>query len=475
MKKSLKLLTSFILTTNPWLVVTVACDPNKINQNVSNIYNLIFDNPHFKNSHPIEWQKKSSFVQNHHQNTNFFNLLSGHDVYAEENKNSYFYNSKIEVYLKLRNIYNSIPNANSEPIFGDALQLAKTTELYANYSASSSYLSNYDRILTSKLSSDINPPSESWWKTDYYYHGQNWRVIFKNLFKVFQKYNSYLDQPSHDYQNYFNIFLKYVSTFGYASTLSDFHFFVKVMEVYKILFGLLSPAAVARIVGKFIMKQEKTNVNGTTLSGEFETDRLETQMIFYNPNFNRLTSQKTTSYELGWLAAYSEAEPLVHEFGHALDYLLTCTPQITTPEQDYSTRKYLDWNPLPPTYAWSLFGERPFDYFVDAVGNDVWQELLPYVRSYGSGLSINKLYEKYASFINTIITYSVVRSNYGRTFTKSGENINNNEIQAEAFAQWLLTPKSQRSQGWQVLDHIFGGSEASSYINEYDGHNPLNE
>ena len=399
--------------------------------------------------------------------------MSGKGAFTKENPEPAFYEWKQQVDNKLKTIYNSIKDANSEPIFGDSIQLAKTTELYANYSASSTYLSNYDRILTSKLSSDINPPSESWWKTDYCYHGQNWRVVFQNLFKVFQKYNSYFDQPSHDYQNYFSIFLKYINAFGYASTLSDFHFFVKMMDLYKVLFGLLSPAAVARIVGSFILKPEESNRNGTTISKKQDTNRLETRMIFYSTNFNKITPKRTVSYETGWTAAHNEAKPLIHEFGHALDYLLTYAPEIVTPEQNYSSRKYLDWNQLPPNYNWSYFSKRPFDYLVDAVGNDVWQELLPYIKPYSSGLDINGLYNKYASYINTIITYSLVRSNYGRTFSKESEDINNNEIQAEAFVQWLLTPKSQRSQGWQVLDHVFGGLQASSYINEYDGHNSL--
>ena len=237
----------FILVASPLSIVTTACEPkNKISQDSNNIYNLSFQKPIFKNSSPVAWSKKSSFVQQHHINTNFFLLLAG-----EQQPESYFYKWQQEVGNKLKHIYHAIKDATSEPIFGDGIQLAKTMEKYSDYSSSSHYASNYDRILSSKASSLINPIGASWWKTDYYYHGQNWRVILQNLFKVFQKYNDYL--VTQKYENYFSVFLKFINTFGYTSNLSDFHFFVKMMDLYKVLFGLLSPAAVARTVGRFVM------------------------------------------------------------------------------------------------------------------------------------------------------------------------------------------------------------------------------
>ena len=475
MKNCLKLVSSFLLlVASPLSAITIACKPPKISQDNNDIYNLTFGNPVFKNSSPIDWST-NRLARTHNQNTNFFDLLSGQGSYSVQAPDSYFYQWKHDVADKLKAIYDSIKNANSEPIFGDGVQLAKTVERYSSYSVNSSpsYVSNYTRMINQTLSDDINPANASWWKPVYHYHGQNWRVIFQNLFAVFQKYNTYLAQPSHSYQNYFSVFLRYVDNVGYTSNISDFHFFVKMMDLYKVLFGLLSPRAVARLVGNFIFDPQTESSSGRTINEETNTGRLETNMIFFGHDFNRKTDEDTYEYKLGWSSTLDQAKTLVHEFGHALGYLLWYAPDKIMPSQQHTSRKYLNWIKLPTGYAYGNFNFSPWDYFVSAVGNDVWQELLPHIKPSSTTLDVTKLYSKYATYINTIITYSIVRSNYGRTFSSSDKRLTNGEIQPEAFAEWILTPKSQRSQGWQVLDHIFGGLQASSFINEYDGHNRL--
>lgn len=88
---------------------------------------------------------------------------------------------------------------------------------------------------------------------------------------------------------------------------------------------------------------------------------------------------------------------IVHEYGHMLDFIIT-----------------KNWDKSEANEMIDLFAEP-------------------------LGISNNE-YKK-------LLAYGIVRSNYGRTSL--------NELFAEAFAQWIITPEKNRDLAWEKLDNFF--------------------
>lgn len=472
MKGYLKILSTIIITGTCLLSsVVIACHPEPKTLKITSLYNLTFGLPAFHKSSAINWDAHP-LAKARRPYTNFFNLLNQQDDFKRTSHGQKYYKYSIEVWKKLKTVLNEIPNSKNEPLIGDGLQLAKSLESYSNFAVSPSYVSNYTRILNSKLPADSNRPGHEWWTT-FAYHGQDWRIIFKNLFTVLGGDNDYLATTT-TYTKYFKIYLSLVNSFGYAKTKNDFKFLVQVISLYKILFGLLSPRAVARIADQITLEKPKhPNQDARTESLYDATDqRIKTSMFFYSNKFH-LLSNASKAYREGWWSTYKASSALVHEYGHALDFLLTWVPGCLS-EQKYSARRYLDWKPVPDNYRIATLSPSPADYFVSVTGQEVWQELTWHIKPVDPRLKVKKFYQTFSSYFNTIITYSIVRSNYGRTFGYDLNNMFNPEIQAEAFAQWILTPPSLRTQGWRILDHVFGGLDKTSFSNTFAGHNNLN-
>ncbi|WP_233485715.1 hypothetical protein [Spiroplasma sp. ChiS] len=136
-------------------------------------------------------------------------------------------------------------------------------------------------------------------------------------------------------------------------------------------------------------------------------------------------------YEIGFHSTSDNISTIIHEIGHAIaNYALVWPPD----------RIYFNHNINADTGQCicesssdrlniRTFITNPGDLLVQYLGHQV-------------GISNN------APFQQQLAAWAFIQSGYGRT-------INNDELFAEGFAQWMLTPDEQKGLNWEILNEFY--------------------
>ncbi|AHF60614.1 hypothetical protein P344_00950 [Spiroplasma mirum ATCC 29335] len=147
-------------------------------------------------------------------------------------------------------------------------------------------------------------------------------------------------------------------------------------------------------------------------------------------------------YDIGYWPTKIDINILVHEMGHAVsNYLWTYASdrQYFNKNLDgISTCQSLKYN--NPTRV-RFYNKSPNDYLVHYLGQRA---------GIGNGYPLQQ----------KLAAWSFVQSGYGREGSDIGGN---GELFAEAFAQWLLTPDSQKGLNWQVLNDFYTNALKKEY------------
>ncbi|CAB1055252.1 hypothetical protein [Spiroplasma endosymbiont of Danaus chrysippus] len=157
-----------------------------------------------------------------------------------------------------------------------------------------------------------------------------------------------------------------------------------------------------------------------------------TQMIsLSNVVFSNETAIK--NYIFGFWSSKNIVHSLVHEYGHALSNFLSLDLKgrqninyFVDNQDTFQLDTYFCKSLQIPLNKSSQQLNSPEKYMISSLAN---------------GTKINApIYQK-------LLSYAIVRSNYGRTSI--------NELFAEGFAQWIETPENQRNIAWEKLDKFF--------------------
>ena len=402
-------------------------------------------------------------------------MLAGQGVFGAKGIPTYI-GYRAEVLKKLQTTYLNLKHVSPPDLQQDGINLAKTMEDYSNYAACKQQKSNYNRILHIKLKNNLNPEKNKWWVPSFKFKQQNWTKIFQGLLMVLKSNNPkspFLKRAKED--SYFSLFSSVLDQNGHADNLNDFKFLVDCIRMFKILFTIISPQAVARLTSALNLDYQPGSTIGVARFGFDQKIRMLIQDItFFNPLFYSQSELIQPQYQAGWFSTNSPGTVVIHEFGHCLANLLSLPDQPLS-GQVVSDRAHLNATPYlgsddPIIYT---YNELPSNYLVKLIGHNVWQELKPDIKKLNTGLNVDAFYQKFSTYLNMVITYSIVRSIYGRLAEYDNYYYLNEEIEAEAFAQWLLTPPGLRTAGWQELDVAFGSTSTKSFPGFYHGTSPL--
>lgn len=189
---------------------------------------------------------------------------------------------------------------------------------------------------------------------------------------------------------------------------------------------------------KILYKIQKKNFIGGIMAQTIGKNDCSNNVCSYiqvvgldDPVFNNFLIEN--NYNSGWFSSKNIIESIVHEYGHVLaNYIclnLEEKQNINSVADDDPNKWWNNYftkssNILKNNYNQQI--NNPGKYMISSLANDT---------------KINDpIYQK-------ILAYGIVRSNYGRTSI--------NELFAEGFAQWLLTPTNQRNVAWEKLDIFF--------------------
>ena len=147
-------------------------------------------------------------------------------------------------------------------------------------------------------------------------------------------------------------------------------------------------------------------------------------------------------YDIGYWSTKMDINTLVHEMGHAVSNYSWIYP---------SDRQYFNKNLRGIPNCQSLnrgkttrvrfYNKNPDDYLVRYLGQRA---------GIGNGYPLQQ----------KLAAWSFIQSGYGREGSDTDEN---GELFAEAFAQWLLTPDSQKGLNWQVLNDFYTNALKQEY------------
>ncbi|WP_308149970.1 hypothetical protein [Spiroplasma sp. AdecLV25b] len=176
----------------------------------------------------------------------------------------------------------------------------------------------------------------------------------------------------------------------------------------------------------------------------------------YNPIYNNLrvgfdsqsfnTSFIDQEYRQGWWASDDIISIVAHEFGHALSIYLNLDNAKRATFND-------NWNVNSNNDNCNLVPSVPKNNSSSAQLQHSIPNCVDYFMQYLNEIS------------NVVITHDlekvlfplvVVRSNFGRGYwVNSNMDIPPDELFAEAFNEWILTPEVQRNWNWELLNDFF--------------------
>lgn len=321
-----------------------------------------------------------------------------------------------------------------QKIFKD---IAFETEPYDNYQANKSQIDLFHKLIQEPAYPN-NTQFMSWFSPT---SSVAWNTRFDNLRDYLYDFNNSLP----DAATLFNVFSGSVLTDQTdGNVLRE-----DMMKLYNVLIKITSPTLVSRLVSPYTFQAKSGGaVASTSLETNNVTRKLSQIIKFYTVQFYR-ASFTANQYKLGFWSTTDPGSVLIHEVGHAISNGLWLSGIL--PLSGHSTRFYLNHKSIPLGDSVKINADpEPDDFIVQALGKTISLKI-PLINT-------NPLYGKVAA-------YDIVRSNYGRQQSYGDGRYQNPDIFAEAFASWLLTPDSYKTQGWQLLNNFF----TQTLINKFQG------
>lgn len=139
-------------------------------------------------------------------------------------------------------------------------------------------------------------------------------------------------------------------------------------------------------------------------------------------------------YKNGYSATNALMSTPIHEYGHAVSFFLSC---------DSGTRKNFN------TLNWPNKESKVNKLNLKIKPVSEYTQLLMNYLNTKAGITEND------NIKTTLFPLITVRSNYGRSYWLEHNETKGDEYFAEAFDQWLETPKPQRTWNWELLNGFF--------------------
>lgn len=212
------------------------------------------------------------------------------------------------------------------------------------------------------------------------------------------------------------------------------------------LYNIIGQLYSRKVVTKLIQSITKVSANDNVIAWtNYNSHYNNLRMGFDSDCFN--SSFIDQEYQEGWWASDDITSVITHEFGHALDTYLTLDDKSRTTINDDWTVNSNDECVLASSVVLqhNSLSLKHHDPIFDCT-----KYFMNYLNQKGNIAPNNK--------IETILfPLIVVRSNFGRGYwiNLDSTNISKDELFAEAFNEWILTPQSQRNWNWELLNDFF--------------------
>ncbi|WP_342276839.1 hypothetical protein [Spiroplasma endosymbiont of Nebria brevicollis] len=214
-----------------------------------------------------------------------------------------------------------------------------------------------------------------------------------------------------------------------------------ILRLYNIIGQLYGKDVVTKLIQNITEVPLNNNIVAWTI---YDPSYNNLRMGFDSESFN--TSFIDQEYREGWWASDDIISIVAHEFGHALSiYLSLDDTKRDTFNNNWNVKSNNENCNLGPSVTKNNSLSVQSQHLIPECVDNFMQ----YLNIKDNVVITNEVEKKLFPLV-------VVRSNFGRGYWINLDmKIPPDELFAEAFSEWILTPETQRNCNWELLNDFF--------------------